>query len=194
VNKPFRYFSLLLFAGCFVSCTNSEVYEKGTKQLDSLEGAMGLISKEILSSDTLQLQKAVERFTTYRFFIKTNVNDTLLPEEAETIKRFFTSGTALEAYSKNRPVLMQRARLMHDQVSKLRNDISNLLIDEQVLMMALEKENKASAELTGLMLDQQKKYYSALQEFKQVLPLTEEFIRKHNKGELPTLVKQNEDF
>ncbi|MBL7902971.1 MAG: hypothetical protein JNK73_13320 [Bacteroidia bacterium] len=189
-----RYFSLLLCAGFFMSCTNSELYEKGTKQLDSLEGAMGLISKEILSSDTLQLQKALERFTTYRLFIKTNVNDTILPGEAENIKRFFASGTALEAYSKNRPVLLERAGLIHTQITKLRNDISNLLIDEQVLMMALEKENKTSAELTGLMLEQQKKYYSALQEFKQVLPLTEEFIRKHNKGDLPTLVKQNEDF
>lgn len=177
-----------------MSCTNSEVYEKGTKQLDSLEGSMGLISKEILSADTLQLQKAVERFTTYRLFIKSNVNDTLLPEEAETIKRFFTSGMALEAYSKNRPVLLARARLIHAQISQLRNDISNLLIDEQVLSMALEKENKASAELTASMLDQQKKQYSALQEFKQVLPLAEEFIRKHNRGELPTVVKQNEDF
>ncbi len=194
MKKLLRYFFLLLSPILFLSCSNSEVYENGAKRLDSLDGAMGLISKEILSSDTVQLQKAIERFMTYRFFIKTNVNDTLLSEEAETIKRFFLSGTVLGSYSKNRTLLLNRANSMHTQATKLRHDITETLISEQELNAAMEKETKASAELTGTMLEQQKKYYSAMQEFKQVLPLTEEFIRKYNKGELPTLIKQNQDF
>jgi len=194
MTKLLGYFSVLMFAGLVVSCSNTEVYEKGAKSLASLDGAMGLISREMQNTDTVQLQKAIEYFSTYRLYIKATVNDTLLPEEAELIRRFFQSGKMLEAYSKNRDLLLDRTTLMHLQLTRLRHDVTKVLISETELLVALEKERKASAELSAVMFDQQKKFYTAMQEFKQVLPLTETLIRNQNKGELPALVKQKENF
>lgn len=194
MRKLFVYGVALCIAGFFLSCTNAQVYEKSVKQLDSLEGAMSLAYKEMLNTDTVQLQKAIERYTTYRLFIKTQANDTLSPTEAETIQRFFLSGTTLVVYSKNRTTLLQRARWIHVQINKLRNDCRKFLISEQDLPRALELEQMAGNELSSVMLEQQKKYQGALQEFKQVMPLTEAFIRKHNNNELPQLVVEREEF
>jgi len=194
MRSGLRYFCLFLCTLLFLSCRNSEAYEKGRKTLDSLDGALGLVLKEVKSADTVQLKKAIKRFTTYRFFIKSMVSDTLLPDEAEDIKRFFQSGTALENYSENRSLVLIRAGMIKDQLSKLRRDIEKAIPEEQELAAALEREKKAAAELMDIMMAQQKKYQSALQEFIQVLPSTEEFIRKHNSGELPTLVERKEEF
>ncbi len=194
MKNTLRYFCLLFCTILFLSCSNSEVYEKGIKNLDSLEGALGLITREMQNTDTVQLNAALERFSIYGFFIKTQVKDTLSPAEAEAIKKFFQSGAALESYMKNRAVLLARSALMHSQRVNLRSDMAEGIPEEPELKMALDKEMNASRDLSNTMLDQQKKYYNTILEFKQALPLTEEFIRKHNMNELPALVKQKEDF
>src|SRR5688572_22678972 len=140
MRNGLRYFCLVLCTLLFLSCRNSEVYEEGRKTLDSLDGALGLVLKEVKKVDTVQLEKAIKRFTTYRFFIKSMVSDTLLPDEAEHIKRFFQSGTALEVYSKNRSTVLERAELMYGQLNKLRNDIEKSIPEESELNTALERE------------------------------------------------------
>lgn len=192
MNAGLRYFSLLLFTGLFSSCSNSDAYEKGIRHLDSLEGALGLISKEIREIDTAQVQQAMERFETYRLFIQTLVKDTISTEEAQALQRFFRSGSELTAYSKNRNRLLARSDLMHTQRNKLRHDLVEGIPEEAEWKNALNQEKLASDALCKSMLDQQKKYYNAMQEFKLSLPETEAFIRKHNHGELPTLIKQKQ--
>jgi hypothetical protein len=194
MKRAIRYVCLPVLTLLFLSCSNSEVYEKGTQRLDSLDGAIGLLSKEMATIDTIQFQKALERFTTYQVFIKSNLNDTLLPEDAETVKRFFESGLALQAFSANRPLLLSRAATIHSQLNKLKKDISEKIPEEGEVYTAIEREQKAGTELTKLMFEQQRNYYTALQQFKQVLPSAETLIRKHNRNELPSLIKSEDEL
>jgi len=170
------------------------VYDKGIKNLDSLDGALGLITREMQNTDTIQLNGALERFATYRFFIKTQLSDTISTSEAEVLKQFFSSGSALEAYNKNRTLLLARSAFMQSQRNKLRSDLAEGIPDELDVNVALNKEIDAGRQLSNTMLDQQKKYYNAIMEFKQILPILEEFIRKHNMNELPALIKEKQYF
>ncbi len=194
MTTTLRYFSLCWCAFLFLSCSNSEVYDKGIKNLDSLDGALGLITREMQNTDTIQLNGALERFATYRFFIKTQLSDTISTSEAEVLKQFFSSGSALEAYNKNRTLLLARSAFMQSQRNKLRSDLAEGIPDELDVNVALNKEIDAGRQLSNTMLDQQKKYYNAIMEFKQILPILEEFIRKHNMNELPALIKEKQYF
>ena len=136
----------------------------------------------------------LQRVWFYRFFIKTQLSDTISTSEAEVLKKFFSSGSALEAYNKNRTLLLARSAFMQSQRDKLRSDLAEGIMDELDVKVTLDKEVSASRELSAIMLEQQKKYYSAILEFKQALPLLEEFIRKHNMNELPALIKEKQDF
>lgn len=193
MNPALRYGLSCCLAALF-SCSDPELYKQSIKSLDSLDGALGLIKRELLQADTSQLQKSVEQFATYKVIIDTGVRDTLSQEEAETLRSFFQNGEWLGMYLKNRPVLIERTTTIHANLQKLRHDLNEHLLSDQDLQRGLEHERKASAELTEQVLVRQKKYYRAMEEFKNALPATEAFIRKHNNNQLPQLVKEQQDY
>jgi len=189
--KPLLY-CLLPIALLVFSCTKKNISESGLRTLDSLDGALGALTKEVSSIDTIQLESALERFATYRFFIHTQVKDTLSPNEASQLKRFFESATVLKSYQSNRERILSRTELLRKQIALLRMDVSKQLHSDEILSTYLDKEKNAVEELTMLMITEQKKFYSSYMTHKLSLPDVENFIRLHNHGELPQLQKDNE--
>lgn len=171
------------------SCNKSEVYEQRAKTLDSLGGAVNAVVRELESIDTILLQKSVTRFNWYNAFIQQNVNDTLSKEEADQLRHFYTSGKSLERFSMNRKTILARAALMNSQLLKLKQDLKKKSLSADQLSIHTLYEKKRAAELIDLGYQQQKIFHSGIEGFKNSLKAVELLMRRRNKGELPTVVK-----
>ncbi len=185
---PYFFVSLSIFF--FLSCNTNGTLTNGIRTLDSLDGALGALSKEVSSVDSAELDKVLERFSTYKFFIQTQIKDTLFPKEAEQLKRFFQSASTLESYRKNRQAILSRADLLNKQIQLLRHDVSERVSSDEILISYIENEKSEVEHLTMLMIREQKAYYSAIMTHKMSLADVENFIRFHNHGELPVLLKE----
>ncbi len=173
----------------FGSCAQTDIYKQGSKTGDSLIGAVSSMAIEFSKIDTVLLQKAVTRFSEYGNFIKQNVSDTVSKNEAEDLQSFFESGKNLEIFSKNRTLVASRARVINKQINKLSEDIRNKNISTEEMKKYLDSEKMEAEKLINNANAQVKLLYSSIEEFKSSLRGVEELIRKRNKGELPTIIK-----
>ena len=172
-----------------LSCNQTEKYNQKTKTLDSLNGALNLKVRELQKTDTAILQRCILRYNYYRQFIKRNINDTLNKNEADDLQHFYASGKSLENFWNNRFTILSRASLINSQQNKLSADIKNQTIEIKEAERFLYREKQATAELIDAANEQQKIYYTGLEEFKTSLKQVENLIRQRNNGELPTIIK-----
>jgi predicted transcriptional regulator len=181
---------LLFFAGLFFqSCNRNDIYAIEIKSLDSLNGAINALAKEVDKTDTVILGKAILRFEQYKQFIQQNIKDTVTKIEADFIQQFYTSGTRLESFDANRRSLKARTSLVNSQLEKLKNDAKNKLLPEEKIVEFTDHEKKEANNLIEVSHKQQQLFYTSLQEFKTALRGVEDLIKARNSGQLPTVVK-----
>jgi len=106
----------------FMSCGQAELCSQQVKTLDSLNGAVNGMAKELEKADTVTLQKAMTRFNYYRQFIQQNIHDTITKNEADNLQHFYVSGKTLDNFSINRRSILARASLVNSQLAKLTSD------------------------------------------------------------------------
>lgn len=183
-------YTILICCGLIlVSCNQSEQYTQKAKTLDSLSGALNQKIKELEKTDTAILQRCITRYNYYSQFIKQNVNDTLSKDEADNLQAFDASGKNLQSFASNRFIILARAALINSQQAKISEEIKNKSASIEQLTGYILREKEASAEIIEVAAEQQKAYYSSLEEFKISLKKVEELIRVRNKGQLPTIIK-----
>ena len=181
---------LLFFAGSlFQSCNRVNIYQAKSRSLDSLSGAINALVKEVDKTDTIILEKAISRFKQYKQFIQQNVKDTVAKTEADFLQQFYTSGNDLQNFSINRYSIKARTSLINSQLEKLKLDVKNRSIPEEKLIEYTNQEKKEADHLINAGHDQQKLFYTSLQEFKTALKGVEDLIKARNNGQLPTVVK-----
>ena len=173
----------------FGSCNKTDLYEQNAKTLDSLSGAINSIVKELKDVDTLVLQRSITRYSWYKEFIEQNVNDTITKEEADNLQDFYASGKTLEDFSFNRKMILLRASLINSQLTKLATDIKNKSLSQEQVLNYSQFEKEEAGKLIGVGYGQQKLFHSGLEEFRTSVKGVELLIRSHNKGELPTIIK-----
>lgn len=180
----------LCFALMSTGCDPSAAYQAELRSLDSLAGAVGSLTRELQRIDTVKLQKAVTRFNYYRAFIRQNVNDTLSKTEADALQRFYTAGNTLQQVSINNKLVLSRATLMSNQISRLSSDIAAARGRqiEQHRSYRMKEEQEVS-KLMDVGQAHQQRFFTALETFKNALPEVEQLIRRHNRGHLPVIVK-----
>ena len=187
-------FFLLALTHLFPACSKAEWYEQRAKSVDSLGGALGVMTTDLSRQDTISIQKAAAQFGHYSSFIALSVKDTISKTAADQLRRFYQAGLQLQAYTANHNILLNRAGMLSSQLQRLSADIRHraLLPEEMDRYVAAE-----SAETTRLLTaarDQQIKLATALSEYRLSLPYVEQLIRSHNRGELPVIVKDSLDL
>jgi hypothetical protein len=182
------FFSSVLF---LPSCFQSDVYEKETRSLDSLSGALNQKLSELRQVDTAILLKAISKYTNYRQFIQQNINDTVSKAEADQLQQFYSSGKNLELFSENRKSILARGSLINSQLTKLLKDAKENSIDEEKLQQFSKEEKAQATQLIKKSFGQQQLFEANLQEFKLSLAGIEALIRSRNNGQMPTIIKDS---
>lgn len=186
----------IFYTGCFLliilswgACNKADVYEEKAKTLDSLSGAISLVSKQLENTDTLVLQRSLARYVWYKQFIEQNIHDTISKEEADYLYHFYNSGKNLENFAANRKVILTRGKLVSAQLMKLAEDARKRLFNREQLDAFLFNEKQEVVKVIEAGSQQQKIFHSGMEEFKNALRGVELLIRRHNKGELPVIIK-----
>lgn len=172
-------------------CGKTEVYGHEAKTVDSLSAAIQTLVKELEKTDTILLQKAITRFNDYRQFIALHVQDTILKAEADNLQHFYAGGQYLESFSGNRKIILVRAGLIHSQLVKLSKDIKNRSLEPEQFVTSIDRERSETGRLMEAGYEQQRRFHSGLEEFKNSLNGVESLIRSRNRGELPTIIKDS---
>jgi len=187
-----KFVTYIFFLPGFIfllSCNHAELCSRQVKTLDSLNGAVTGMARELEKADTAMLQKAIARFNYYRQFIRQNINDTINKTEADNLQHFYVSGKALEDFSVNRRSILARAGLINSQLLKLTADAKSNAVEAAQLAEYLMREKSEAKNLVEAGTAQQKIFHESLQEFRICLSGIEQLIRARNNGELPTIVK-----
>ncbi len=171
------------------SCGKAGAYNRQAKTIDSLSGAINAMVRELQQVDTIVLQKAVARFNDYRQFIKQHLTDTIEKTEADNLQHFYAGGNCVSHFSANRRALLARAALINSQLAKLSEDIKQRSAEPEVLTGALAFEKNEATKLMEAGYDQQKKFHSGFEEFRNSLNGVEALLRSRNRGELPAIIK-----
>lgn len=170
------------------SCNKSDQYNQKVKTLDSLSGSLNAMVKELEKADTVLLQKSIARFSYYRKFIIENIHDTVSKDQADNLKIFYEGGENLEAFAKNRNMILARARLVNSQLLKLKEDLKNNA-DPGIASKFILTEKAELSKLTETGYRQEEIFHKSHEKFKNAQHGVEELIKSRNKGSLPTIVK-----
>jgi hypothetical protein len=170
------------------SCGVSQLAKQQIKRLDSLSGSVNALRQSMNKIDSLELSKTVTLYRNYASFIQSKVNDTLSKEEALQIKAFFDSGTALENYAANRPLMQNRLTLLSKQLTDLSKDIQAQALSDLSADRFFQNEWQHVNTFLPQVLAQEKLFYLNTQKLTQSMPAVMEIIRKHNKQQLPIVI------
>jgi hypothetical protein len=170
------------------ACNQPDEKARDSGSIDSLSISLNNMSGSLKKIDTMLLEKSITRFRDYRLFITENVRDTILKEQADNLKHFFSGGENLEACSKNLKVLNRRADQINAQLSLLKADLKNGL-DHAYFVESIAVEKTETSKLIDAAYKQQELYYQSLEEFKNALNGVEALIKSRNSGELPVIIK-----
>ncbi len=189
-------YKLLFFASgiFFPSCNNSVVYDQKLKTLDSLSGALNAMVNKLEKTDTVLLNKAIDRFENYKLFIQNNIQDTINKSQADLLRQFYTGGTNLRTFKENRTSILKQASVVNSQIFKLSGDIKEHSIELELMNQYVSLEQKQTGELIESIYKQQNMFFSSIEEFKLSLRSVEQLIKEHNNGELPTITQEDQAF
>lgn len=178
----------------FSSCNNSAIYDQKLKTLDSLSGALNSVASKLERTDTILLNRAIERFLNDKLFIQNNIHDTISKSQADLLKQFYTSGTNLCIFKENRTSVLRQTSLVNSQIFKLSSDVKERSIETELMNQYVNLEQRQTGELIENIYKQQKMFFSGMEEFKLALKSVEELILENNSGELPTITQEDQPF
>jgi hypothetical protein len=186
--KPGILIISILFLFSLTSCDETDIYNQRIKTIDSLDGAVNAMLNEMNRVDTLLLKSSVIKYQYFRQFIKQQIYDTVSKIEADQLQQFNESGSALEAFLKNRYDIIGRASLLNSQLEKLSSDARGRKLDKERLMQYTMEEKAQASSLIAIAQQQKDVFHRSLEEFNNTVDPVEQIIRSRNKGELPRIL------
>lgn len=184
-----NFTSIVAFFLLTTSCSLKSKVTDELRQLDSLHIVLQTKLNQLQGADTILLNKALSRFSSYASFIENHIQDTLQKEEAGVLQEFYLSGNNLKSFIYNRSALMARMNLVSSQITKLKTDTESNAMRRDEFLMHYTTEINACKELILLSEKQIDGFNSAIGIFKSNLQPLEDLIKKRNNGLLPTEVK-----
>ncbi|MDI1354403.1 MAG: hypothetical protein PSX36_05775 [bacterium] len=183
------YIFCILIAGLLLSCTRSDLYARKSKSLDSLNGSVTAMTRELEKIDTSLLKRSITRYTYYKQFVQQNVSDTLSRTEADYLQHFLSAGENLEHVQSNIQQVLLRAQLINSQLQNLATDIRDKSIEETSVGIYSSRERIEAGKITELGYAQQRLFMNAMDEYKNSLKGVELLIQSRNHGDLPVIIK-----
>ena len=164
------------------------MYEKEVAIIDSTKIVLQVKLNELKRAEQNMESVGFAKYETYCVFLKNNVKDTVVRYEATALQQFVNSGKTIELFAKNKAELIKQTETSIAQLQKLSLDVkeNNLLLNSVQAYFASEKSH--AEELIKAIEHNIKAFNLSVNNYRNSVIRTEEYIKKINNGTLPTVV------
>ncbi len=188
--KAFFLLTILLVLNfCFSSCTNTRVYDKYVKELDSLKIVVEQATDNFKTVDSLNCYRISLKQSTYSVYLNQNLKDTISKMEAENLQSFYAAGKAINTYLMMRPKWLSDADLSIKQLTSLSHDLKSGSIEADEAVEFISTEKKQAEKIIEELKLNTEAIRSYIVIYTKSLPATEDMIKRLNNGLLPAVPK-----
>ncbi len=181
-------FSILVFLCCFSSCKNKSLYEKEISIIDSTKIVLQVKLNELNRAENNIESIGFVKYETYRVFLKNNIKDTVIRYEATALQQFVNSGKTIEQFMKNKSELIKQTETSIVQLQKLSTDVKENNLPLNLVQAYFSSEKSHAEELIKTIEQNIKAFNLSVNNYRNSIIKTEEYIRKINNGALPSVV------
>lgn len=161
------------------------MYEKEISILDStkivLQVKLNELKKSELSIQNLQFEK-------YNSFLKSNVKDTIGKTEGNALQLFIKSGCTISEFNKSKNELIKQTETSIVQIQKLSSDLKESNVQNNVALSYYSSEKGHADELIKTIEQNVKALNLSINNYRNSISKTEEYIKHINSGQLPNVV------
>lgn len=182
------FFIVVLFSACFSNCKHSNVYEKETAILDSTKIVLQVKLNELKKSELSIQNLQFEKFNSYNSFLKNNVKDTIGKIEGNALQLFVKSGSTISDFNKCKKELIEQTETSITQIQKLSSDLKENNVQHNVAQSYYSSEKGHADELIKIIEQNVKALNLSINNYRNSISKTEEYIKHINSGQLPNVV------
>lgn len=176
----------------FLSCKPQPVFDKDTALLDSIKIVLQVKINELQRTQENIKQASFSGYTVYASFLKSNLPDTIAKSEAVFIQQFLNSGRAIQQFNNELPGLLKESKIAVSQLQKLSGDVKENNIASNQKQNYIQAETKHANQTIETIEKNIRALNGSLFVFNANYRKTEEYIKKNNHGQLPSLVTETE--
>lgn len=185
------FFILVLFSVWLSNCKHANIYEKEISILDSTKIVLQVKLNELKKAEQSILTLQFEKFETYNSFLKSNVKDTIGKTEGNALQLFVKSGHTISDFNKSKAELIKQTETSIVQIQKLSSDFKESNVQHNVAQSYYNSEKGHAEELIKTIEQNIKALNLSINNYRNSIFKTEEYIKNINSGQLPSLVNDS---
>jgi hypothetical protein len=182
------FFIVILFPCFFIGCRHTNYYEKETAILDSTKIVLQVKLNELKKSEQVIESAQFPKFEGYSAFLKNNIKDTISKGDGTALRLFVQSGTTIKEFNKIKSELVKQTETSIGQIQKLSSDLKENNVQLNVVQPYYNSEKGHADELIKTIEQNIKALNLGINNYRNSIPRTEEYIKQINNGQLPTVV------
>lgn len=185
-----RYVFLIavLFSVGLSGCKHDSMYEKEVAILDSTKIVLQVKLNELKKTEQSIQNLQFEKFEAYNSFLKSNVKDTIAKPEGNALQLFVKAGATISEYNKVKADLIRQIEVSVVQIQKLSADLKENNVQHNVAQSYYNSEKGHADELIRIIEQNIKALNLSINNYRNSVSRTEEYIKKINSGQLPNVV------
>ena len=181
-------FFIIIFASLFIRCSHTNYYEKETAILDSTKIVLQVKLSELKKSGQIIEALQYPKYEAYAIFLRNNIKDTIGKTEGNALQLFVKSGETISGFNKSKAELIKQTETSIAQIQKLSSDLKENNVQINVVQPYYNSERGHADELIKTIEQNVKALNLSLNNYKNSIVRTEEYIKQINNGQLPTIV------
>jgi hypothetical protein len=181
-------FIIALCSLFFIECKHTNYYEKETAALDSTKIVLQVKLNELKKSEQVIEIAQFSKFEAYSSFLKNNLKDTVSKGEGNALRFFVQSGTTIREFNKVKQEFAKQTETSIAQIQKLSSDLKENNVQLNVVQPYYNSEKGHADELIKTIEQNIKALNLSINNYRNSILRTEEYIKQINNGQLPTVV------
>lgn len=170
------------------NCGYKSNYDKEIAIIDSTKIVLQVKLNELQRAEQNIESSAFIKFDTYKTFLKSNLKDTLRKSDASAVQLFLNSGNTIKQFNSTKGELIKQTELSVSQLIKLSVDAKENNLQPNAVKAFYSTEKSHAEELIQIIEKNIKALNISINNYRNSLPRTEEYIKSINNGSLPTEV------
>ena len=184
-----RSFPIIILLSFFLAeCRHTNYYEKETNLLDSTKIVLQVKLNELKKSEQAIQNLQFQKFEIYHSFLKINIKDTIGKIEGNALQLFVIAGETIEGFNKSKSELIKQTETSITQIQKLSADIKENNVQPNVVQSYFNSEKGHAEELIKTIEQNVKALNLSINNYRNSVSKTEEYIKHINNGQLPAVV------
>jgi hypothetical protein len=164
------------------------MYEKEIAILDSTKIVLQVKLNELKKSEQSIQNLQFGKFEAYNSFLKNNVKDTIAKGEGNALQLFVKAGNTISEFNKAKTDLIKQTETSILQIQKLSADLKENNVQHNVAQSYCNSEKGHADELIRIIEQNVRALNLSINNYRNSVSRTEEYIKQINNGQLPTVI------